>query len=304
MRQYPSTFMIETVLGCNLSCPECAVGGGLVRRKYGMMPFAQFVDIMDKIKDHCKYLYLHLWGEPMLNPDIFKMIEYAGKYTKTNISTNANTLTESSAKMLVRSGVTDLIVSIDGISQECYSMYRKGGNAERALNALKWLAEHANASHKKNGLEKLISKIFPQKNIPNITPQFIMFKHNEHEAQLFSDFCRNLGLKSYFRPPYIRDNSLFENCSDPTYHRSMYSSDISSRKENMKNCKDLTDVMTILLDGSVVCCCYDHNGVTTFGNIFTSSLETIINSSARVKFENQLAAGDPPDFCLKNCFAF
>ncbi|GHV15036.1 hypothetical protein FACS189491_11860 [Spirochaetia bacterium] len=29
---FPRTFLVETFLGCNLSCPECACGGGLIDR--------------------------------------------------------------------------------------------------------------------------------------------------------------------------------------------------------------------------------------------------------------------------------
>lgn len=34
---YPEKFAIETVLGCNLRCVECAVGSELVQRKHGVM---------------------------------------------------------------------------------------------------------------------------------------------------------------------------------------------------------------------------------------------------------------------------
>jgi len=283
-----STFTIETVLGCNLSCPECAVGGRYINRKYGMMPFERFVYIADKIKDHCKYMYLHNWGEPMLNPDIFKMIDYAKNFTKTNISTNANILTKDQAKMLIDSGVTDIIVSIDGVSQECYSVYRRGGKVKRALEALGWLAKLS------------ISKKFK----PNIIPQFVVFKHNENEMELFSQYCASLGLEPYFKPPYLREGTSLSLGNDPKYHRSLFYSDLAARKLNMKKCTNLTDVFTILLDGSVVSCCYDHNAVTTFGNILTQSFDEIINARVRIAFQQKLAAGDPPNFCIKNCLQF
>ena len=111
----PTTFAIETVLGCDLKCPECAAGGDFIRRKKGLLQFDQFKVIADKIRPFCKYLYLHIWGEPMLNKEIFKMIEYASAFTHTNISTNGQSLSQEKARKLIRSGVTDIIVSIDGI---------------------------------------------------------------------------------------------------------------------------------------------------------------------------------------------
>lgn len=64
----PKIFSIETMLGCDLRCPECATGGGMITRSKGFMTFDQFKIIANKIRHYCKYLYLHLWGEPLLNP--------------------------------------------------------------------------------------------------------------------------------------------------------------------------------------------------------------------------------------------
>ena len=73
---YPRNFAIETVLGCNLRCPDCAIGGDIVTRKKGYLSFDRFKIVMDKIGPYVNYLYLHLWGEPMLNPEIVSIIKY------------------------------------------------------------------------------------------------------------------------------------------------------------------------------------------------------------------------------------
>lgn len=119
---FPHIFSIETVLGCNLHCIECAIGSNIISRKYGMMSFNQFNIIAEKMKKYCTYAYLHLWGEPMLNPDIIKIIEIASKFTRTNISTNANSIDKIKAKQLIHSGVSDIIVSIDGMTQNIYNI--------------------------------------------------------------------------------------------------------------------------------------------------------------------------------------
>ena len=83
---YPEKFAIETVLGCNLRCVECAVGSELVQRKHGVMSYERYLAVMEKISAHASYIYLHLWGEPMLNPDIYAMIAHASRTCRTNIS--------------------------------------------------------------------------------------------------------------------------------------------------------------------------------------------------------------------------
>jgi hypothetical protein len=96
----PESFAIETILGCDLKCPECAIGGNFITRKKGWMQFKQFKITADKIRPFCKHLYLHIWGEPLLNKDIFQMIEYASTFTSTNISTNGKSMTEEKAERL------------------------------------------------------------------------------------------------------------------------------------------------------------------------------------------------------------
>ena len=46
--RYPDIFALETVLGCNLRCVECAVGSGLVTRKHGYMGYEQYLPLWIK----------------------------------------------------------------------------------------------------------------------------------------------------------------------------------------------------------------------------------------------------------------
>ncbi|GAB1254828.1 radical SAM protein [Desulfovibrio falkowii] len=300
--RYPRIFAIETVLGCNLSCPECAVGGGLIERKYGRLSYSDFVKIFEKIRKHCEYLYLHLWGEPMLNPEIIKMIEHASRFTKTNISTNANTLTENGIKDLVASGVTDIIVSIDGMSQDCYSIYRKGGDVSRALQSLSLLVAYAGTGSPSK-LQKIFQKIGVTKRKPQIIPQYVVFEHNQGEMDAFKEYCANINVTPMFKAPYIRKDSQFSLSDNPLYQRAI-EQNLAKRKLAMKCCTDMVETFTILLDGSVVACCYDHNGLTTFGNIFEQSVEEICQSEAYQKFCAARAAGRTPAFCIEHCLVY
>lgn len=302
MRQYPSIFTVETVLGCNLSCPECAVGGGLITRQYGFLSYENFVKMADKIRNYCDYLYLHLWGEPMLNPDIIKMIKYASKFTQTNISTNANTLTEQSINNLLNSGVSDIIVSIDGVSQDCYSLYRKGGDVNRALQSLSLLVKYSEcASH--SLMKKILQKLKLIKKLPNIIPQYVVFKHNEDEMDKFIEYCKFINITPTFKAPYIRNNSQFLYSNNQLYQRNIEKHE-ENRKKAMRCCTDMQRTFTILLDGSVVACCYDHNGITTFGNIFEQTVEEICQTEAYQRFCTERSNGRAPAFCLEHCLEY
>jgi len=287
-QMFPNTFAIETILGCDLKCPECAIGGDFVTRRKGWMKFSQFKIVADKIRPFCKYLYLHIWGEPLLNKDIFEMIKYAITFTKTNISTNGKSMSEEKAEKLIRSGVTDIIFSIDGISQDIYEKYRVGGNIGKAINALKML-QHFN--------QKYSNKV-------HIIPQFIVMKHNYQEMDNFRNLCESLGLKPHFKSPYIRNpNSCFSVSDDPRFQRPCYS-DITSLKKAMRECGSVRNVFNILLDGTVVACCHDYDKFTNFGNIFDQDVMEIWNSEKYKEFRWRVISGKPPNFCIKHCMSY
>ena len=132
----PTTFMVETALVCNLECPDCAIGGDMIDRTKGIMKPHAFTHIAEKIRPYAEYVYLHIWGEPTINKHIFDMIEVTSEFAKVNISTNALLLDEDKCERMINSGVTDLIVSIDGVSQEVYEQYRVGGDVKKAFETL------------------------------------------------------------------------------------------------------------------------------------------------------------------------
>lgn len=284
----PYIVSIETVLGCNLRCPECAFGGGHITRECGVMSFDTFKLIADKVTPYAKYMYLHSWGEPLLNKDIFNIIDYASRICRTNISTNGMLINEESAERLILSGVGDVIVSIDGVSQEVYEQYRAGGDVNKALNALKLLVE----KNKKHGRPA------------NIIPQFVVFEHNQHEMQLFDSICRELGEKPSFKAPYIRKDSRFKNSSYNAYIRTPFI-DRKAYEEAILDCEAFRDTLYIDLKGNVGLCCYDANSSITFGNILSDSLEEIYRGDKYIRFMEKVREKRIcPQFCLDNCLLF
>ena len=284
----PETFAVETILGCDLKCPECALGGGYIDRKKGLMNFEQFKIIADKISPFCKLLFLHLWGEPMLNKDIFKMIEYASAFARTNISTNGQAMTVEKAEKLILSSATDIIFSIDGVTQEVYEKYRVGGDVEKAIEALK-MVQHFNLKYG---------------NKAHIIPQFIVMRHNQHEMSEFQKLCESLQLLPSFKSPYIRNQRDQFTVSDhPRFVRPNFP-DIKSLRGAMRECGSVRNVFNILLDGSVVPCCHDYGKFTFFGNIYEQDVMEIWESDKFRNFRWSVLSGNAPQFCIDKCMSY
>src|SRR3990167_5407172 len=76
---YPISLRIDPCNYCNLHCVLCPVGTSAQGRKQLKMDFITFKNIMDECGPYIWEVDLFNWGEPLLNKDIFKMIEYARK---------------------------------------------------------------------------------------------------------------------------------------------------------------------------------------------------------------------------------
>ena len=63
-----------------------------------------------------------------------KLAQNAGIYTI--VSTNALAITPLLAERIMNAGLSRIIVSIDGLSEESYSAYRVGGSLHKALEGL------------------------------------------------------------------------------------------------------------------------------------------------------------------------
>ena len=93
---------------------------------FSVLSYKTFKNFIDQFGDYLLLIILWDWGEPFLNPDIFKIISYAKtKNILIHSSTNGNVrFSEEKAEELVNSGLDSLIVAVDGATQETYGKYR------------------------------------------------------------------------------------------------------------------------------------------------------------------------------------
>src|SRR3990167_6569545 len=196
----PATLMVEPTTACNLGCSECVAGVKNFTRQTGSMEVENFKKYINDLSDNLLYLMLYFQGEPMIHPFLSEMINYAKrKNIYSCVSTNGHFLTPENAEKIILSGLHRLIISIDGITQESYFKYRKGGNLNQVVE----------------GINNLI---FAKKKFNVPTPyliiQFIIFKHNESEVSELNDFIKpwagevSLQLKSAQVYDYKNGNNL------------------------------------------------------------------------------------------------
>jgi len=85
----PPAISFELTNHCNLSCPECASGSGMMTRERGFMEPALFERIMTEIRPYLYYVSLYFQGEPMMHPDFFRFTHSRGD-VRIIVSTNGH----------------------------------------------------------------------------------------------------------------------------------------------------------------------------------------------------------------------
>lgn len=237
---------------------------------------------------------LYNWGEPLLNPDLPEMIRFAKSFNIHVISsTNLNTLSPELAEELARSGLDELLLSIDGATQETYEKYRVGGNLQRVLDNLEVL-QSANARS-----STPIALVW----------RTLLFSHNEHEIPLLRQMAAERGLPfELVHPRTDMGREIFE---DPkaalerdsswlaqTIEHAGYDLAGMDRRKPM-TCSRPWFEITLNWDGSILPCCHICDPSYAFGDANEESIAEIWNGeryrSGRADISRD--AGSVPTVC-------
>jgi len=129
----PFTLNVFPTNACNFKCNYCAQSLGAkamkeynnydVSEKMNMTTFEKLVFDSKKFNRPYKLLSFMGHGEPLLNRDLPKMIKLANKHKiadRIEIITNASLLDREYSDELIDAGVTNLRVSLQGLSSEQY----------------------------------------------------------------------------------------------------------------------------------------------------------------------------------------
>lgn len=270
----PFVLMVEPTNFCNLKCPLCPSGNGDMTRERGIMPFEHFKHIFEQQKDHLLLLMLWNQGEPFINKNLTNMIRLATAHNvPTLTSTNVHYIkTKEDAEDIVDSGLSELVVSLDGVTPETYVQYRVGGNFDRVLDGIRLLVQ---------------AKQDLNKTHPLIHLQFIIMKHNEHEIETARTLARDLGvdrLSLKTAQVYTESEAQTYLPSDDKFSRYDYDADQLSTKNKISNtCRHLWYSTVVNWDGAISPCCFDkdvHYGLgdalngQTFDQIWTGEKYT------------------------------
>ena len=253
---------VEITNTCNLSCNFC----NNTKRDKKYMSLDEFKIILNKLEGYTKYLYFHILGEPLMHPNINAFINLASKNYYVNITTNGY-----------------LIKNI------------KNNKSIRQLN----ISLHSYNKKYNISLENYLNNIFDTIDI--------LKKYTYISLRLWTKFKEYIEVINYIKKRYninfeLKNNIKLIDNIFLSINKEFIWPDLNNNIYNeYGKCYALKDHIGILSNGVVVPCCLDSNGIINLGNIFETSLDSIIKSSRYQHMLNGFKNNKKTELLCRKC---
>lgn len=262
-KHFSQSLILEPTNRCSLKCSCCpnGVAEGQCRQR-GVMSRQTFDLVMAHLDVPVKKCFLHLCGEPFLNPDLDY---FADQLLKRGISpvifSNGYNIDLGLLDRILQLRGFNISFSMDMLSKEHYEEIRVPGHYEHALKSLAAINETF-ARHKR----------FYGLNI--IVP--VMGCDDMHEVMrsLFEQYSNlnTISLSSRWPWPKLPSTGDLEgHLSAKPYI-----------------CRRFRDLPVVLWNGDVSFCNFDYTGEMKVGNITQQSMKEIVNGSTARRIRRHL----------------
>lgn len=260
----------EVSTHCNYHCVMCA-RDSFMRGKRNMS-FSLFKNLLNKILEETnQYTSCTLsgFGEPLLNPELPKMFEYAKyKNFRTLLLTNGSLLTDTFYET-IRDTVDSIRISIYGNSPDVYAKVH-GCRPEQFFKT------YQNLQH-----------LIRDRKCELILNYIVVEGVNETETEEWIFTWKDkVDLVEVWKP---------HNWATGKNYRK------TNGEKNLTCGRPFHGPLQIQVDGTVNICCFDFNGETVVGGLNIQSLEEIYNTPAFQKIVLAHTSGDFQELICKDC---
>lgn len=247
---FPLYLLIEPASMCNLRCKMCFQQDNFFdnKKNMGFIDLDFYKNLIDQaVAGGTKALTMASRGEPLLNKNFDKMLEYAnGKFFELKVNTNATLMNEEKSHMLLSNDITDLVFSVDSAEKEQYENIRVGGKFDVVVKNIKKFKE---IKEKYYPNSKLVTRISGVK------------CSDEQDFEKFKNFWSE----------YV-DEIAFIDCVErsDSYNNSL--------KNKIYPCKLLWNRMYIWWNGVCNPCDFDYKSALCVGNAKEQTIKEIWHS--------------------------
>ncbi len=278
----PRYAQIETTTCCNSKCFMCHRSSN----KWKHMRFETFKKIISKLP-YCTRVELHGIGEPLLNPDLVRMVKFCKKKKMlTAFTTNAITLSEELGKKLILARLDSISISIDSANSKTFRMMRGCGFHTVIKNVKRFVQ-----------LKKEL-----ESETPNVSVKVRVSKENIYEIPELIELVSGIGIKQVFLVGLIRSDNknlsrkqlnLIPKYQDYGKSLGIYISQYFNglppyTGKKMVLCSRFWKGMYITINGWATPCCRSNSEkiatfgsnsekIATFGNVLKQNLDEVWN---------------------------
>ncbi len=249
----PYIKVLEPTNACMMNCIMCP--HNKMTRKIDYMNLNLFKKIIDQAKWNKTLDFSH-FGDPLIHPQIDKMIEYANKKgIKTHIYANPNLLSEEMCIKLIGAQLHLLNTTIDGIDDKTYKYFR-GPNADfkkavKNINTLLRLKKE-----KKSDMKIIVTMILMEK--------------NKNDVETFKKIWDKEGIDRVDVKKFVTFDG-----SDKEIFNQAKKSEQKKFGLGEGHCADPWMGFVVTASGKVVPCCLDYDEKYVLGDLNKESLKDI-----------------------------
>lgn len=261
MKQFKRIYIEITNL-CNLNCSFCPQ----TKQQSEFMNIDTFRNILDQVKPYTDYLYFHVKGEPFLHPQIDKFLDISyEKGFQVNITTNGTLINKVKDKLAGKPALRQLNFSLHSFDGND-GLNNKVEYISDILSFVKEVRENSNV---------LISLRLWNLDESSLDTN-VRKKNNELLEIIEKEFNLSFKIQEIVTP--ARGIKIAEGVFLNQDYKFQWP-DLKEKEDHGGGfCYGLRNQIAILVDGTVVPCCLDGEGVINLGNVKYTQFSELLQS--------------------------
>jgi radical SAM protein with 4Fe4S-binding SPASM domain len=260
----PDIVQIESTNLCNAKCVFCPRDE--MHRRQGVME----VDLFRKIVDECAalgitHVRVHNYGEPFLDRQLVDKVRYAKSkgIAEVGMISNGSLIDEDTARGMIEAGLDAINISVDASGKETFERTRVNLKYDDVIGNVRTLVRLRNETGRRR---------------PKLILSFVR-QNNSADEQAFIEEWRTVADK-------IHVTDLHN-----------WAGTLNATSDVQFPCYRLWQTFTVLWDGRVSLCCADFDGRHILGDLRTSTIAQIWNSTAYRAVRRQHLESGGPEIC-------
>jgi radical SAM protein with 4Fe4S-binding SPASM domain len=276
---------VEITSVCNLACTFCPQ----TERQANFIKPDAFRHVLDQIKPHTDHIYLHVKGEPLLHPRIDELLDISHeKGLKVNITTNGTLIAKNRDKLLQKPALRQMNFSLHSFDGHEGSTDKEG----YLKNILAFVKEAVAES-----------KLFVSFRLWNLDRDNTTNLERSRNRELLGMIEKEFELEYRIEEKVVPGQGvkIAERIFINQDHEFLWPSLKAPEDDGKGFCHALRSQAAVLVDGTVVPCCLDGEGVINLGNIYRTSFSEIIESDRACGLFDGFSRGEAVEELCRKC---